>query len=35
MPPTLESIGEVTDDKMSREMGIGLMGRFPFTGTRA
>jgi hypothetical protein len=35
MPLTLEFTGKVTGDSMSGEMGIGPMGNFPFTGTRA
>ena len=35
MPLTLEFTGKVTGDSMSGEMGIGPMGSFPFTGTRA
>jgi len=35
MPLTLEFIGTVAGDSMSGEMGIGPMGSFPFTGTRA
>ena len=35
MPLTLEFIGTVSGDSMSGEMGIGPMGSFPFTGTRA
>jgi hypothetical protein len=35
MPLTLEFIGKVSGDSMSGEMGIGPMGSFPFTGTRA
>ena len=35
MPLTLEFKGTVAGDAMSGEMGIGFMGNFPFTGTRA
>ena len=35
MPLTLDFSGKVTGDSMSGEMGIGPMGSFPFTGTRA
>ena len=35
MPLTLEFKGSVSGDAISGEMGIGLMGNFPFTGTRA
>ena len=35
MPLTLEFTGTVSGDSMSGEMGIGPMGSFPFTGTRA
>lgn len=35
MPLTLEFTGAVSGDSMSGEMGIGPMGSFPFTGTRA
>jgi hypothetical protein len=35
MPLTLEFTGKVAGDSMSGEMGIGPMGNFPFTGTRA
>ena len=35
MPLTLEFIGKVSGDNMTGEMGIGPMGSFPFTGTRA
>ncbi|MGY0573018.1 hypothetical protein ACTGJ9_019590 [Bradyrhizobium sp. RDM12] len=35
MPLTLEFIGTVSGDSMSGEMGIGPMGSFPFTGTKA
>ncbi|MBR0718235.1 hypothetical protein [Bradyrhizobium liaoningense] len=35
MPLTLEFIGKVAGDSMSGEAGIGPMGSFPFTGTRA
>jgi len=35
MPLTLEFTGKVAGDSMSGEMGIGPMGSFPFTGTRA
>jgi hypothetical protein len=35
MPLTLEFTGKVTGDSMTGEMGIGPMGNFPFTGTRA
>jgi hypothetical protein len=34
-PLTLEFTGKVEADSMSGEMGIGPMGSFPFTGTRA
>ena len=35
MPLTLEFTGKVSGDNMSGEMGIGPMGSFPFTGSRA
>ena len=35
MPLTLSFTGQVSGDSMSGEMGIGPMGSFPFTGTRA
>jgi len=35
MPLTLAFTGKVAGDSMSGEMGIGPMGSFPFTGTRA
>ena len=35
MPLTLAFTGTVSGDSMSGEMGIGPMGSFPFTGTRA
>jgi hypothetical protein len=35
MPLTLEFTGKVSGDAISGEMGIGPMGSFPFTGTRA
>jgi len=35
MPLTLAFTGQVSGDGMSGEMGIGPMGSFPFTGTRA
>src|SRR5205807_3779538 len=35
MPLTLAFSGKVSGDSMSGEMGIGLMGSFPFTGTKA
>jgi hypothetical protein len=35
MPLTLEFTGKVSGDSMAGEMGIGPMGSFPFTGTRA
>ena len=35
MPLTLEFTGKVSGDSMSGEMGIGPMGSFPFTGSRA
>jgi hypothetical protein len=35
MPLTLEFTGKVSGDSISGEMGIGPMGNFPFTGTRA
>ncbi|MCK1424305.1 hypothetical protein IVA87_17485 [Bradyrhizobium sp. 147] len=35
MPLTLEFTGTVSGDSISGEMGIGPMGSFPFTGTRA
>jgi hypothetical protein len=35
MPLTLTFTGKVAGDAISGEMGIGPMGSFPFTGTRA
>ena len=35
MPLTLEFTGKVSGDAMSGEMGLGPMGSFAFTGTRA
>ena len=35
MPLTLEFTGKVSGDSISGEMGIGPMGSFPFSGTRA
>ena len=35
MPLTLAFIGKVSGDSIAGEMGIGPMGSFPFTGTRA
>lgn len=35
MPLTLDFSGTVSGDGISGEMGIGPMGSFPFTGTRA
>ena len=35
MPLTLEFTGKVSGDSISGDMGIGPMGSFPFTGTRA
>jgi hypothetical protein len=35
MPLTLEFSGKVSGDSISGEMGIGPMGSFPFTGSRA
>ncbi len=35
MPLTLSFTGSVNGDAMSGQMGIGPMGSFPFTGTRA
>ena len=35
MPLTLEFTGTVAGDSISGEMGIGPMGSFPFSGTRA
>ena len=35
MPLTLEFVGKVSGDNMSGEAGIGPMGSFPFTGSRA
>ncbi|KWV46512.1 hypothetical protein AS156_01620 [Bradyrhizobium macuxiense] len=35
MPLTLDFSGKVSGDSISGEMGIGPMGNFPFTGTRA
>jgi hypothetical protein len=35
MPLTLAFTGKVSGDSMSGEMGIGPMGSFPFTGTKA
>ena len=35
MPLTLAFTGKVAGDSIAGEMGIGPMGSFPFTGTRA
>jgi hypothetical protein len=35
MPLTLEFTGKVAGDSISGDMGIGFMGSFAFTGTRA
>lgn len=35
MPLTLSFSGKVSGDSISGEMGIGPMGSFPFSGTRA
>jgi hypothetical protein len=35
MPLTLAFSGKVSGDSISGEMGIGMMGSFPFKGTRA
>lgn len=35
MPLTLEFNGTVDGDAMKGDMGVGFMGSFPFTGTRA
>ena len=35
MPLTLEFTGKIAGDSISGDMGIGLMGSFPFTGKRA
>jgi len=35
MPLTLEFTGKVSGDAISGEMGVGPMGSFPFSGTRA
>jgi hypothetical protein len=35
MPLTLEFTGKVSGDSISGEMGIGMLGSFPFTGARA
>ena len=35
MPLTLAFTGKVSGDSIAGEMGIGPMGTFPFTGTRA
>jgi hypothetical protein len=35
MPLTLAFSGKVSGDSMAGEMGIGPMGSFPFTGTKA
>jgi hypothetical protein len=35
MPLTLEFTGKVAGESISGDMGIGFMGSFPFTGTRA
>ena len=35
MPLTLAFTGKVSGDSISGEMGIGPMGSFPFTGSRA
>jgi len=34
MPLTLEFTGTVTGDTIAGEMGVGMMGSFPFKGTR-
>jgi hypothetical protein len=34
MPLTLAFTGKIAGDSMSGEMGIGMMGSFPFTGKR-
>lgn len=34
MPLTLEFTGTVTGDAIAGEMGVGMMGSFPFKGTR-
>ena len=35
MPLTLAFTGKVAGDAISGEMGVGMMGSFPFKGTRA
>jgi hypothetical protein len=35
MPLTLEFTGKVAGDSISGDMGVGFMGSFPFTGSRA
>jgi hypothetical protein len=35
MPLTLEFTGKVSGDSIAGDVGIGPMGSFPFTGTRA
>jgi len=35
MPLTLEFTAKLAGDSMSGQMGIGMMGSFPFTGTKA
>jgi hypothetical protein len=35
MPLTLDFTGKIAGNSISGEMGIGPMGSFPFTGTRA
>ena len=35
MPLTLDFTGKVSGDSIAGEMGIGPMGSFPFTGSRA
>jgi hypothetical protein len=35
MPLTLEFTGKVAGDSISGDMGLGFMGSFPFTGSRA
>jgi hypothetical protein len=35
MPLTLEFTGTVDGNNMTGQMGVGFMGSFPFTGTRA
>ncbi len=35
MPLTLEFTGKVDGDAISGDMGLGMMGSFPFKGTRA